>query len=279
MRRRTIALGVFGMISLLAIAMIAASPTSLEMTISRARAGDTIRLAPGDYGPVAVRDRHWERPVTIEAQDAVMVLNLEGVNGLIIRGGKFGPALDNRGYAALVRSSSQISFAGSSFVDAKHGLVIDRSNNVTVDSVTLSGMTADGINIASSQHVRISKSRCTDFNPSPGAHPDCIQLWSRPATGITSDITLTDNVSTGNMQGFSAFNHVRGGVDDGGFDRIVMRGNTVQGMYPQGVAVYDCRNCTVRGNRTSRLPGARWRVSVNIVRCVDCDVGDNSVGL
>jgi hypothetical protein len=266
------------MISLLAVAMISASPASIEDTIRRAQPGDTIRLAPGNYGTVTLHDRQWAQPVTIDAKDAVMVLVLERVSGLAIRGGRFGPARDNLGYAALLRSSSRISFEGSNFVDATRGMVIDRSNNVTIDSATFSGMTVDGINIASSQHVRVSNSRCADFSPEPGAHPDCVQLWSRPATGITSDITLTDNVSIGNMQGFSAFNHIRGGIDDGGFDRIVVRGNVVQGLYPQGVGLYDCRNCTVRGNRTSRLPGARWKVSVNVVRCIDCDVRDNNVG-
>jgi len=266
------------MIVPLLLATVAANPASLPATLARAQPGDTIRLAPGSYGAVTIANRQWAQPITIDAGDARLSLTITRSSGIAIRGGVFAATEERLGYAARITQSSRIAFDGSQFRDSKRGMVIGRSREIAVRRATITGMTIDGINIASSQQVSITGSRCADFRRVDNAHPDCIQLWSRPATGVTSDVSLIGNTSTGNMQGFTAFNHVRKGVDDGGFDRIVIRDNVVEGLFPQGVAVYDCRNCIVRNNRTRRLSGARWKVNVNVVRCRQCDVGANDVG-
>jgi parallel beta-helix repeat protein len=77
------------------------------------------------------------------------------------------------------------------------------------------------------------------------------------------------------MQGFTAFNHVRNGVDDGGFDRLIIKDNVVNSSFTHGVAVMACRDCTITGNRASSTPGSKWRTKVNIYDCVRCTVERN----
>lgn len=252
----------------LILATLAASPTNLPAVLDAAQPGDTIQLAPGSYGRVEIKGRSWSPRIFINASGAKMTLSVSGSRGLYFRGGQFGPATGTGvlGYAAQVVKSRDVSFYRSGFVNSARGLVISQSQDVKAGWVRFTGMTVDGANIASSQRVQISDSVCEKFNTGE-AHPDCIQMWSRSATGITADVKLLRNRSIGpGMQGFTAFNHVRDGVDDGGFDRVTIVGNYVEGSYPQGINLTDCRACVVTDNVTRTIPGSRWRVSINIVR-------------
>lgn len=260
------------------LAALTATPATLPAQIARAGPGATITLAPGDYGTVTIT-RRVTRPIVINAAAARLRVVFRRASGFELRGGSIAGAHGRgaAGYGVSIDHSDHITIAGSAFSDSQRGIVINASTDVLVSRSTFIGLVVDGINIAGSQRVTVRDSACRDFN-SGEAHPDCIQMWSRPGA-ITSDVLITGNQALGHgMQGFTAFNHVRNGVDDGGFDRIAIVGNTVVGDYPQGVALYDCRRCRVTGNRTSRLPGARWKVSVNVVRCAECEVGSNRIG-
>src|SRR3546814_16542705 len=68
------------------------------------------------------------------------------------------------------------------------------------------------------------------------------------------------------MQVISAFNHLRNGVDDGGFDRLTIIDNDIQVSAPQALAVVDGRDIVVPGNRIRTLRGAKHRASLNPVR-------------
>jgi len=55
------------------------------------------------------------------------------------------------------------------------------------------------------------------------------------------------------MQGISFFNHVRGGISDGGFDRVTVRRNRVTVTFNQGIAMYQCRDCVLEANAVASL--------------------------
>jgi hypothetical protein len=99
------------------------------------------------------------------------------------------------------------------------------------------------------------------MRPLNGEHPDCVQLWSRPDAPPTSDIVIRFNRAYGPTQGFSGFNHVRNGVDDGGFDRITIEGNAVDGAFPQAISLMSGRDSAVRNNRVATYPDAPFRAS------------------
>ncbi len=274
--------------AVLGLAVIAATPSTMPDRLAAARPGDRIVMGPGMYEPVIIEGRDFAPPLTLDAGKARFRLVVRKSSGVRVIGGELGPALgadpENtykigpNGYAATVSQSRDVGFSGTIFADAVRGLTIGRSSDVTVDRATLTRLKTDGINISLSRRVTVTNSSCTEFTPRPGDHPDCIQMWSRPEAPPTSDIVLRGNTARGTMQGFTGFNHVRKGVDDGGFDRITIENNTVYGTYPHGVALFAARDSRVVGNKTRPLPGSRFKVGVNLRDCVRCVVDGNDVG-
>lgn len=267
-------------LAFMAAAVATVTPATAQQAIETAQPGAVIKLAPGSYGRVMIVRKTWSRPITIDASGASLTLDIVASRGVNIRGGTFTGALGQggEGYAVLVRQSSNVAFENVAFSSSIRGMVIDRSTDIRVTRATITTMRIDGINIASSQRVTITDSSCSNFN-SGEAHPDCIQMWSRPDKGITQDVMLARNRSVGWMQGFTGFNHVRNGVDDGGFDRITIKDSYVASdKWPRGIYLGDCRDCVVTGNTAETLPGARWMETIGVGNCVRCIVKDNRNG-
>ena len=245
---------------LIALAVLAATPTSLNSVIAAARPGDTVRLVAGSYPYVLIKKRSWSPALTIDAGSAsvvgVGIAQSSGVNwtGGVIAG-VVAPGTDATGYGFVVNTnSSNINVTGVHFSDLRLAIGFDRVDGGRIAGNWMTRIASDGIDVSLSRNIVIDRNACTEFRPAPGAHPDCIQLWSRPAAPPTADIVITSNSAVGDMQGISLFNHVRDGANDGGFDRVLIRGNTVLNTYGDGISVYDCRGCTVRDNDVNSLP-------------------------
>ena len=251
------------------------APARLKMSLAHARPGSIIKLAPGDYGRVVIVDRHWNPAITIDAGRAILGVTILRSSGIAFKNGVFGnsnePGINGR--AASITMSRDISFDGSLFRDARVGAAIDQSSAIRISRAEFRGMSADGVDIASSQGVVIESVRCHDFVPSD-RHPDCVQMWSRPGK-VTADITIRNNIAEGGMQGFTGFNHVRQGMDDGGFDRVRLTGNMVRSTAPNGVTLSDCRDCIIADNVTDRLPSGRFPVKTRTPRCSRCEIRSN----
>ncbi len=260
-----------------AAAMVKATPTSLATDIAAARGGDTIELTAGDYAPVKIAGRSFAPALTIKA-GAVRVANvgLQNVSGLVWLGGHF-DGNDREPTGLSIGASHNIRIEAADFQRfTRNGIVVGDSSDIDLVGNRLTKMGSDGIQIALSRRMTIEGNSCVDFSPSPGTHPDCIQLWSRPGAPPTADILIKGNVMAGSMQGISLFNHVRGGVDDGGFDRISVVANDVRiSDYYHGIALYDCRECLVRDNKVATLAGGNpkahaWIRVENAARAVAC---------
>lgn len=224
-----------------------ADPTTFSTILAKATGGESIRLAPGNYGRVVIQKRAFNQPVTI-----------------IATGATFGPATGSGqlGYAFTIINSSNINIVDGTFADATRGVVIDTSTDITFKNPMLTRLQTDGLDVATSQRITVTGAVCTNFTPLPADHPDCIQGWSRPG-GITSDVRIEGTTATGDMQGVTFFNHVRNGIDDGGFDRMSLLNNVVRTTFPQAVACYACRNSTIIGNDVKGLPPNTYKASVN----------------
>ncbi|EGD59998.1 hypothetical protein Y88_1872 [Novosphingobium nitrogenifigens DSM 19370] len=262
-------------------ASLAATPATIASVIASAPPGASIRLAPGDYGVVTIDNRNWARPIDLNADGAKLTLNVVRSGGVAVHGGTYvaDTTRPNNGYAIMVRWSHGVTVDGATVTSARAGIYVDRSTDVKVLRTQIVRVLVDGIDIASSQRVLVKDSSCSDFQTEgQQQHPDCVQMWSNPKFGITQDVTIEHNRSHGPMQGFSGFNHVTNGVDDGGFDRIVIRDNHAASTYSHGVAINACRDCEITGNTAETLPGARWRTWVHVVDCTRCRVERNHDG-
>ena len=281
------------MLALLAAALVTATPATLEARLSAASPGDTVVLAAGDYGAPSIASRSWGRPVTLDAGKARFTgLTLARVQGLTVVNATVRGVLTDRLFTPVIRiaDGARISFRnlsvigpgasssginaqrttgltvdGASFTGLHRGIVLSEVSDARFSNVRLFGMRSDGIDIAASHRVLVDRIDCSDFHPVPPDHPDCVQLWSIAGKPPTSDVTVRNSRATGDMQGFSGFNHVRNGIDDGGFDRITITGNTVRNTYPSAISLFDARDSLVSGNDVATLPGARFWSQIHVV--------------
>lgn len=265
-----------------------ATAANLQTVLKQLRAGDTLKLT-GNFAETQIRDRDFGG-VLIDARAASFAggLVLRNVHNVTFHGGTYGSALQN------LRNNQTIDVFDSSHISFRHAKVIGNADGVgtgvlfrrssfvtvrdsnftghraalgltsTTDSLLMrnkfSDMSSDGINIADSHRVVASFNQCSSFFPSPGAHPDCIQMWSLAGNARQSDIALLNNTAWGDMQGFTSFNPSAGGAE-----RVLMAGNLAAVSFPQGVACYACFDSKFFDNTLIALPGARWRTSLNLV--------------
>lgn len=173
------------------------------------------------------------------------------------------------GYGFKVDSGSQVTVARNTFAGYKIGLLVSNIDGFKVLNNTFTSMRSDGMDIAMAHNGLVEGNACSGTVVRDKEHPDCIQMWSRPGGPATSDIVIRKNKVEGDSQGISLFNHVRDGVDDGGFDRILIEDNDVEVRASQGIAIVQGRNSVVRNNRVKTLSGAVYRASINTSKSAD----------
>lgn len=170
------------------------------------------------------------------------------------------------GYGGNFRFGSDVEVRDSQFASLKAGMVFGQIDGFKAQRNTFRGMRSDGIDVANSWNGLIEGNDFRDSRKRDAEHPDAVQMWSRPKAKPTSDIVIRNNTIMGDTQGISGFNHVRDGVDDGGFDRITITDNDIEVNYAHAIAVVDGREVIIRNNHVRTLPGARTRASINVGR-------------
>ena len=243
-----------------------ATPRTLIEQIETAKGGATLHLTAGDYGRLIFPRRDFSPSLRLDAEQARFSgIDLTDVSGVEIKGGSV-VGTGGRSYGIHIRRARDVRVEGMSISAAHRGIVVGASTRISIVGNTLTGLLSDGVDIALSSWVRVERNTCRNFNPTPalydaqgrrlkdGDHPDCIQAWSRPHALPTSDLTIVDNDIEGRMQGIFLGNHLRRGVDDGGFDRIVIRDNRVRVGVPNGIVLDSARDCVVANNTVQSLP-------------------------
>ena len=223
-----------------------ATPATIASIIDHANAGDIIKLSPGDYAPISIRDRRWVPQVQFDATSATLRgVRLDAVSGLVWRGGTFqGGGAEDIGFR--VSQSDHLSIDGAVFHRFSNvGIAISLTTDARVTNNRFSESGSDGIDIAMSQRILVDHNSCTEFHPGSGAHADCIQLWSKQGFPSVANITISHNVSIGEVAGFNGY--------DGPYDHLKIEYNIAHTMYYHGISVFDCRNCIVRHNRVETI--------------------------
>ena len=246
----------------------AAQDSSIDRLVAQAEGGQTIVLPAGTTGVLSIARRSFSPALTIDAAGAVLSgIILSDVDGVTIRGGAIvGPG--GRSYGVSVRTSGHVTLRDMTISGAHRGVVVNDSHDVILSGLNLTGLISDGIDVALSRRVLVERNRCRNFVPRlatyaadgsrirDGDHPDCIQVWSRPTRPPSADISVIDNDIEVQGQGIFFGNHVRNGVDDGGFDRTVIRGNRVNVGFPNAIVLGGARVASVTGNVISTIAGS-----------------------
>lgn len=209
--------------------------TNAELTaaIGRAAGGDTIFLAPGSYGSLAIANRAFTTPVTFASLDAnnqahidgltlnnvqnVSFANLDigralgstepdytslnritGSRNVTLDHVKLHGSLDgdpgNDGFLLLVKGSDGVSLLNSELTEGNRGAAFAQSSNITVSGNNVHLLRSDGFNFAAVQDVLIQGNQIGGFKVAVGDHPDAIQFWTAGETVASSNITIRDNV-------------------------------------------------------------------------------------
>ena len=241
-----------------------ADPNNLDRVLAAANGGETIVLAPGQYGDIEFPRKEFRQPVKLDASQALFTsLTIRGVDGLTIKGGAVvGERM--RTFAVIVDTSRHISFLGMRLSGSRVGIGVSRSQDIAIENNQFDGLRSDGINIAGSQRVRVVGNVCRNFNPIPasydamgklvrdGDHPDCIQGWSVVGKPPTADVTITGNRGDGFMQGVFF-----GNPGQGGYDRVVVRNNNFNLSIFNGIVIAEARDSEVSNNVVRTIPGSR----------------------
>lgn len=167
------------------------------------------------------------------------------------------------GTGVLIAQSEGIEVADSKFAGLKNGVVLSRVAKFRILRNTLEGQRSDGINVGEGRDGLIEGNECRGTKIRDNEHPDCIQLFSRPTSAPTADIVIRKNRVTGDTQGIFLGNKTREGVNDGGFDRLLIEDNDLNVSFPNAVALIDARSSTIRNNRIETFPGAKWIARLN----------------
>jgi Right handed beta helix region len=275
------------------------TPANLAARLEAAKGGETIKLPAGDYGVVTFPKRSFSPGLKINAAQARFKgIVLHNVSGVSISGGTItGPPKtnepDGKSYGIAMRYASKIRIEVMTISGAHRGVVVGESKDIALIGNRLTGLISDGIDIALSARVRVERNSCRDFSPRPaiydrkgqmvkdGDHPDCIQAWSRPTAPPTSDLVIIGNDIEGRMQGIFLGNHVRNGVDDGGFDRVIVRDNRVRVGVGNGIVGGNTRDSifvgntvrSIEGSQLPNRPGHRVKANMRVtgLRNIVCD--------
>ena len=207
------------------------------------------------------------------ATDFGVAVRMQRVNHIALRGATFsGPGTPaeaaepkfGEGFGLIVDQSSDVEIADGTFRGLVTGVMMRRIEGFKVARNTFRYMRSDGIQVSESHRGSIEENSCKLTRIRGAEHPDCIQLWSHPSSPPTADIVIRRNSAEGYMQGIGMFNHIRNGVDDGGFDRILIEENDIAISFVHGIAMNAARDSIVRNNRVRTLPDAKYRASINV---------------
>jgi nitrous oxidase accessory protein NosD len=250
-----------------AFAMPAAAKTvqinqsTIVQAMAQAQPGDTLVLAAGGYGTVALPRKSWQTPITIDARAAqlsgVVFFKTAGVTWL-------GGRIVGTGYGVSIRDSDRITVKSTEISDAVRGIVINNGTDIKIQSNKLHDLQTDGIDVVG-QRILVEGNVITDMKPVAGDHPDGIQIWSANDEQ-TTDVTVRNNTVTGMSQGIFARSTVLG------LRKIVITGNKTTIAYGNGIVLLNAQDSTATGNTVksvaARLAKANMRIEgINNVNC------------
>jgi hypothetical protein len=261
---------------------IVSSAAALTAALGQARPGDTIALAPGNYGTINIQNVNFSSPVYIVTEGKLAPATLSGLNvsnssNLIFSGLNIQGSGANVWYYANVTQSHDIRFVSDSFKGSDSnlnndagGLNVQGSQNVTVLGCTFSNLTtgiseggnnyvrirsnnftgiqSDGIDNAGSSWVNIVDNYFSNFFPTATEHPDGIQFWTEGTSVSAHNIYISGNSvvrgSGATVQGIFV-------QDDSGvlpYGALTISNNQIVGEGYNGIAVQGSVGATVSDN-------------------------------
>lgn len=208
--------------------IMVSTAAELMAAAARARAGDTIALAAGNYDKVTLRNIKFAEPVTITSATPdkpaeINGLKAFGVENITFRNVVFADQdwstqydfeiknaakvsfdsvvirgqdgdLGYQSNAFMVRDSRDVSITNSEITHLRYGINMLDNSGVTIKGNYFHDLRADGFHGGGLSNILIADNVFTNFRPWAGDHPDAIQFWTANQKVSAENITITGNV-------------------------------------------------------------------------------------
>jgi parallel beta-helix repeat protein len=259
--------------------------TQLSAAVKNAAAGDTIKVAPGNYGDFEFKNINPASAITVIASNSAnlpVFTNLKvtsssnlkitrlvvdspaPVPGSVLYGatisrsdsirfsgmvihGVLGGGVSNDPRGLRITNSTNVTIAGNSFTELTHGILVDGSSKLNISDNGFTGIRVDGIMADGATGSTIARNRFSDFRPEGADHADAIQLFNNGVATI--NLTISDNLmlggANGQMQGIFLTNSSE---IKSQLDQVKISNNLMWGTMYNGIAVYDANRVSVTGN-------------------------------
>ena len=258
--------------------------SQLQTALASAHSGETILLAPGNYGSLTIYERNFTGgSVTIAAasssQSSVLTgLHVNQSSGFVFSGIELNGSSATAAYSNTVTNSSDITFTNltvhgnlssggieiqnsseiavlnSNFHNLANGIGELNNTNINISGNAFSYVEGDGIDNAGVTGVSITNNTFTDFyGGSSSSHPDAIQFWTTGTNHSSSDININNNTITigsgAQIQGVFMTDQI-GNLP---YENVNIAGNTIVGESWNGITVNHAQSLTVSDNEVIGL--------------------------
>jgi len=261
------------------------SSAELLIALTKAKGGEVINVAPGDYGRLVINNIKKIPAVTITGPGArVASLKLDNSSGLTFKNMEF-YAPEPGHFAYIVSKSENISFlnirvhgvldgnpqgkpsgisirnstnvrvSGSEFQQLRRAIAVNDSDQIDISLNNIHDIQTDGIMISAVEDIKIIKNRISNFSPNETDHPDGIQFLTRGKSRSSDGILIQNNVifrgHGPSIQGIFLTDQ-EGNLP---YKNVRIIGNTLVGTAYHGIAVVQAENVEISKNELYSYPG------------------------
>lgn len=276
----------------------------LNLAIKAAKGGETILLAPGDYGAIAIKNKVMTGTVTIKSADgthdavfsdlridksagfafndidvhrplkagefdftqAVYVSNSQRIDFV---GSDFTGSLDNNcwndGTALRVSDSTDVRVIDSTFEQWGQAAGFGHDTRLVVAGNTVTNV-REGFNFAADDNVTIARNSFSNFKPNyaAGDHSDAIQFFNNGTDAGSNHVVIRDNVILQGANGGSQGIFIRAENLALKHTDFLIENNLYNGDARHGITLNGVDGATVRGNTVTTGIGGRLEAGINV---------------
>lgn len=275
--------------------LVVTNTVELDQALAKAKGGERILLAPGNYG-MTLANRRYATPVVITSQSRdniaqISRFRVSNVGNLTFERVAIGRPLNageptysrladllhstnitfdhvdfhgsldgnprNDGWGLYILGGEAITVRRSAFRELSRGSIASQTTKLRMEGNSYTTIASDGSNFAAVSDVVIDGNCFTDFSPEPADHPDAIQFWTQGQTKGSSQVRIANNqLFQGPGAGFQGiFIAGQPGKRNSGFE-IVNNMIYIQDQY-HGISVANTDDVLIEGNTVVSIPDKR----------------------
>lgn len=261
------------------------SLAELTKAAAAAKVPTRIKLASGKHGILTLKNLK-AAALTIELTGAVLQgVRVQASENIAIIGAR--SILDGAGSQVQVKDSAEVSFTDCETTDGttygfsalnstgvafirckaarvKDGFQANGCDGLVIKDAHVRETTADGGTFAACSNVHIDGFDVSDVNPSPGAHPDVIQFFTKGTTKPSENI-LIENVRyvRGATGGIAQGIFITDQVGTMRYSNVRIRNCWLEGAMYNGIALSNVDDFEIIGNTIQPYAGMDSRIQIN----------------